>query len=213
MIAILAAILFPVFAKAREKARQSSCLSNMKQLGLAAMQYVQDYDEVFPFCRTTPNGVFFPSPHTGNPVSLSFSDLYYPYIKNTQVFICPSDSTARPTVAGTAGQAVILVFSYGRNLGYFSGDKINISNGGPMAQIALPAETIMLFDANCARPGPRNVNWPGSGDASVDQAMVPFGNNPIPRHNDGSNFAFFDGHAKWMKFGGVPARMYSIEVD
>lgn len=212
IIAILAAILFPVFAKAREKARQTSCLSNMKQLGLAAMQYVQDYDERFPFCRTVPNQHFIPSPITGALASLTFAELYYPYIKNSQVFVCPSDSVPRPRISASA-DVILNIQSYGRNLGYFNGNKLNFSEGGPMSQIGLPAETIMLFDANCARPGPRNVNWPGNGDASVDQAMLPFGNSPIARHNDGSNFAFFDGHAKWMKFGGVPARMYSIEVD
>lgn len=82
IIAILAAILFPVFARAREKARQTSCLSNVKQLGLTLMMYIQDYDEMFPaaydYSTTTP----------------TLSRFWYgqaePYIKNSQIFDCPS---------------------------------------------------------------------------------------------------------------------------
>src|SRR5713226_8900708 len=79
IIAILAAILFPVFAQARAKARQTACLSNMKQLGLAIMQYTQDYDEVYP-----------PSQWGVNPpVVVSWPTMVYPYVKNAGVFVCP----------------------------------------------------------------------------------------------------------------------------
>ncbi|MGE5531121.1 MAG: DUF1559 domain-containing protein, partial [Bacteroidota bacterium] len=81
IIAILAAILFPVFAKAREKARQSSCLSNVKQLSLAMMQYVQDYDESFPMAWC----------YFGTPEAMQIWKIHVaPYVKNTQVFVCPS---------------------------------------------------------------------------------------------------------------------------
>src|SRR6056297_3423700 len=91
IIAILAAILFPVFARAREKARQASCLSNVKQMGLAAMMYVQDYDETMPPARcynatipyTMPNG------DTWDSWGPWFA-LIQPYAKNPQIFICPS---------------------------------------------------------------------------------------------------------------------------
>ncbi len=92
IIAILAAILFPVFAQAREKARQTSCLSNLKQIGLAQMQYVQDYDETYPMAyyyknnTATTNGG-----STGGYVT--WTVLMYPYIKSAQVFVCPSDAT------------------------------------------------------------------------------------------------------------------------
>src|SRR5579875_1263967 len=79
IIAILAAILFPVFAQAREKARQISCLSNLKQIGTGISMYVQDYDETF-----------FQLPYTTDPPHLTaWSDLVQPYIKNTAVFTCP----------------------------------------------------------------------------------------------------------------------------
>ncbi len=78
IIAILAAILFPVFAKAREKARQSSCLSNVKQIGLAILQYVQYYDERFFAYRMEPTGNYY------------WDIITAPYMKNTQVLRCPS---------------------------------------------------------------------------------------------------------------------------
>ena len=82
IIAILAAILFPVFAKARAKARQTSCLSNMKQMGLAMMQYVQDYDETLPFKRYMEDGSGFPWNFDTQNRSRSWKDLIYPYVKN-----------------------------------------------------------------------------------------------------------------------------------
>src|SRR5919205_3400091 len=89
IIAILAAILFPVFAQAREKARQTACLSNTKQLGLGIMQYVQDYDGYYPYVRvlSTPNS------NWGNAI--------YPYVKSTQVFVCPSNSTVKGLSMGS----------------------------------------------------------------------------------------------------------------
>src|SRR5512142_213972 len=80
IIAILAAILFPVFAKAREKARQASCLSNMRQICTAFLSYVQDYDELSPLCVYNSSTSWWPSSMV-------------PYIKNLQVFTCPSDKT------------------------------------------------------------------------------------------------------------------------
>ena len=79
IIAILAAILFPVFAQAREKARAISCLSNMKQIGLGVTQYEQDFDE------TTPGGL------NGYGGGSGWAGQIYPYVKSTQVFRCPSD--------------------------------------------------------------------------------------------------------------------------
>ncbi|HID06830.1 MAG TPA: DUF1559 domain-containing protein, partial [Armatimonadetes bacterium] len=88
IIAILAAILFPVFAKAREKARMASCVNNMKQLALATLQYVQDYDEKFPRARFFPGRPVNQS-HDGNPCYF-WSDALEPYMKNWQILQCPS---------------------------------------------------------------------------------------------------------------------------
>src|SRR5690348_8811341 len=100
IIAILAAILFPVFAQAREKARQTSCLSNTKQLGTALMMYVQDYDEMFPKSHGN-NGKGAPDFDIW---STSWAVVVQPYIKNYGVFRCPDDGNTNPPAAwmGTA---------------------------------------------------------------------------------------------------------------
>ncbi len=107
IIAILAAILFPVFAKAREKARQASCQSDMKQLGLGILQYVQDNDETFP-STNIPNesdwSSMLNSPATG------WASQVYPYVKSTAVYHCPDDSSWAPKSDGTGANGGI---SYG----------------------------------------------------------------------------------------------------
>jgi prepilin-type N-terminal cleavage/methylation domain-containing protein len=85
IIAILAAILFPVFARAREKARQSSCQSNLKQLSLGVLMYMQDYDGRSPFGWTTYEG--------NTALAYRWRDAIQPYIKNTQILVCPSNAT------------------------------------------------------------------------------------------------------------------------
>jgi prepilin-type processing-associated H-X9-DG protein len=93
IIAILAAILFPVFAQAREKARQISCVSNMRQIGVAMNMYVQDYDESFPICPWTGQafGGGYDSPNPNYRTVFTWISQYAPYIKNTKVWTCPSD--------------------------------------------------------------------------------------------------------------------------
>jgi prepilin-type N-terminal cleavage/methylation domain-containing protein/prepilin-type processing-associated H-X9-DG protein len=118
IIAILAAILFPVFAKAREKARQSSCLSNMKQWGLAALSYIQDYDERFPL------------QDYGTAPYVPWYSALYPYVKNEQMYHCPSYGTV------TAWYP-----DYGDNANVFQ----NASLG--LAQCTTPAQTMMMMDA------------------------------------------------------------------
>src|SRR4028118_429518 len=88
IIAILAAILFPVFAQAREKARQTACLSNMKQIGTGMMMYVQDYDELYPAANINPV-----TPINGGGSNVMPIDAQLgPYIKNDQLWACPSDT-------------------------------------------------------------------------------------------------------------------------
>jgi prepilin-type N-terminal cleavage/methylation domain-containing protein/prepilin-type processing-associated H-X9-DG protein len=104
IIAILAAILFPVFAKAREKARQISCLSNCKQLGLGVMMYAQDYDETYP------RGCFLDG---GKVNDWTWTIQLQPYVSNNQVFVCPSDpSPCPPVVKGTTHYQQVPLFSY-----------------------------------------------------------------------------------------------------
>ena len=170
IIAILAAILFPVFAKAREKARQTSCLNNVKQWNLALLQYVQDYDETLPLYYNfrCPAG------------SRSWYEVMMPYMKNTQVLKCPS----RPERS----------VGYGYNIdqmGYGS----STSTGTPvkLAQIAKPAETIWLAESSGSGIyPPRWVTNP----AYMYLYDIYFAEQV---HNGGGNLGFVDGHAKWMQ--------------
>ena len=212
IIAILAAILFPVFAKAREKARQANCQSNMKQLGVAFAMYLSDYDQVTPMCRYTgPAPMQDPNNPAAVTVWVTWCELSQPYVKNWQLLVCPSQGAVL-RYAGTApGQ--IRVYSYARQLGYF-----NNSPGHNMqpwsiseTQIPLPAETVNMQESDsCARPGPRLIAWPGS-DISVPWAND--GYAPSMRHNDGSNLLFYDGHVKWAGRYNMPAKYWSIEAD
>ena len=114
IIAILAAILFPVFAQAREKARQASCASNLKQLGLGFKQYVQDYDETYPL--SDENAALRTAPDNTNLFSGEWQNSTQPYLKNAQILRCPSDRTRVADVPATpatgAGAAVLGVSSY-----------------------------------------------------------------------------------------------------
>jgi prepilin-type N-terminal cleavage/methylation domain-containing protein/prepilin-type processing-associated H-X9-DG protein len=171
IIAILAAILFPVFAKAREKARQTSCLSNIKQLGLGVMQYCQDYDErMFVHCGM---------PRPGNTAD-GFPEHCWPYClvpytKNTQMFLCPSSNNPTWT------------HNYGLN---FRG-----VDGKALGEFKVPAETLVAFDSTsvvACPPGYTGSCCQAEGDGDGTGRWA-------PRHNDGLNCAWMDGHAKWMK--------------
>jgi prepilin-type N-terminal cleavage/methylation domain-containing protein/prepilin-type processing-associated H-X9-DG protein len=122
IIAILAAILFPVFARARENARRASCQSNMKQIALGYKQYIQDYDELYPRARAVA------ATDATNP---NWAVQLDPYLKSTQIFACPSDSAAK---GGTAGE---YTYSYSYN-GYL--DSKNESQMNNSAVIVLNYE-------------------------------------------------------------------------
>jgi len=163
IIAILAAILFPVFARAREKGRQSSCLSNVKQIALGVLMYVQDYDERLPAYRSDPR------PHY--PSTISWVTLVDPYIKNSHVWLCPSQ--------GSVG------IHYGWNYEFISWHKL--------AEIARPAQTLLFGDSGghvLYRPARYNY-VPSPGDTYWEYNYVGV------RHNGGGNLGFADGHAKW----------------
>ena len=127
IIAILAAILFPVFASAREKARQTSCASNEKQLGLAFIQYIQDYDECFP--NTTALA--------GGPNGFGWPGMIYPYVKSTAVYTCPDDT------ANASGSQVPI--SYGLNNGIvYNTSPLGIN--GVLSKFTAPANTVLLLE-------------------------------------------------------------------
>ena len=174
IIAILAAILFPVFARAREKARQSSCASNVKQIGLAVAMYVQDYDE------TLPMGI------AGVPPTIfTISETLNPYIKNEQIWQCPSkqqsvdlSALGKPSVSYSVdvGTEVPSGSSSGRLFGVPAAGTFS----SKLAQIQAPSSTALLCDAT------------GSVDAGFTSTIV-----EDARHNDGCNYGYADGHVKW----------------
>ena len=206
IIAILAAILFPVFARARENARRASCLSNLKQIGLGVMQYNQDYDGHYPpnFPRDTSNSNTSGSLHaildtdTSHPSGVfkvyhgatdhwqTWMDVIFPYVKSTQIFVCPS-ATASAT-APSYGYS-IAIGGYG---GYCSNFGSTCTSYTPLTESAInrPSEIIMIMDYN-------NVYSDTTGPWNMNNALTA-GNTVVTPHLEGGNRAFADGHVKWQ---------------
>lgn len=193
IIAILAAILFPVFAQAREKARQTACTSNEKQIGLALLQYIQDYDELAPLAVGS-GGIGWAGP-------------IYPYIKSTGVFSCLSDSTALPAISYGANQNVV-----DSNNWYY-----HLNNS---AKWSAPASSVFLFEVtgaqgNVSQPNETvspsadglDTNLNGATKYATGPLNNTFNNSEYPtfseftlagRHTSGSDFLLLDGHVKWL---------------
>jgi len=184
IIAILAAILFPVFARARENARKSTCQSNLKQMALAAMQYSQDYDETM--VRT--------NIRVADGTYRGWVWLLQPYVKNTGIFTCPSRPTAKWDGTNPA------VYAY-HGYGFFGIE--NVANGGlglsgrSMAEIKAPSEVAMFGDS------PSDLWYVIDWD---DIRSSDNGGASEARHSEGANFAFVDGHVKWVKDGKYASR-------
>jgi prepilin-type N-terminal cleavage/methylation domain-containing protein/prepilin-type processing-associated H-X9-DG protein len=198
IIAILAAILFPVFARARENARRASCMSNLKQIGLATMMYVQDYDERYPmaifgdigntgankrdkadgWCDNMPCAKFSVNDGHGAGGSgyiWSWMDLLQPYTKSVQVFVCPS-------------QKIDYYGGYGYN-SFIS----NLKHGGiPVNQASLDnvSITAMMMDCNNAYNAYAEPQQDSFNPLKESRNSAP--------HLDGYNMAFADGHVKWL---------------
>jgi prepilin-type N-terminal cleavage/methylation domain-containing protein/prepilin-type processing-associated H-X9-DG protein len=136
IIAILAAILFPVFAQAREKGRQAACVSNLRQLGMGTLQYTQDFDEIMPH---------YDLGRTPSLGGLKWMDQIYPYVKSNDIFKCPSADGA------THQYTYPSPFLAWPNAGPWGSYAINDQPGGgvsaaPVAEVPLPAETIWLAE-------------------------------------------------------------------
>ena len=194
IIAILAAILFPVFARARENARKSSCQSNLKQIGLGVLQYVQDYDERFPRIAAT------------GTISAGWADRIQPYLKSTQLLKCPS-------FTGTTQNTDPFAVGY---TSYWFSRSIDDPNspGAGMAQAAIlnPTLTILNGDGGSASPHTTaafNANGcnaggapPGTGLAGGCTGSPGLATNLTAagqQHLEGLNVSFADGHVKWYK--------------
>ena len=198
IISILAAILFPVFARARENARRTSCVSNGKQMGIATMMYVQDYDETYPRNQQTRDG--------STSTYWYWSELLQPYVKNRQIFNCPSTN-----------RTSIIDGGYGANVRMFVN---RTSTPTSLASVAAPASTYMIMDYGTWRvletyiDTPTNLSYlPGIGNAAgLSENACPLGGSGYDafrkdcmqgRHFDGVTVNFADGHSKWLKTSAV----------
>lgn len=199
IIALLAAILFPVFGRARENARRSACQSNLKQLCLAAIQYTADYDERWmaissTSATTVPNTLLDPV--------VRWSAVMDPYVKNPQIYMCPSKAN---------GQSA--TFGYTHNMRLTGQDAtMAYGNGRPLAAIPLPAQTPAFVDARAyyANGTPSNARGlhfafqTNQGFAWAYQtstggyARLSNGLSDGNAHFDGMNIAFADGHVKYV---------------
>ena len=192
IIAILAAILFPVFAKARENARRASCMNNLKQIVLSEMQYTQDNDElVIPYSSNGGSG--------GQ--AFAWNVVLQPYLKSLQVLNCPSN----PKSINNGYCFNFVVGGVGRSLADFPlpaqtpwyADAVGfstISSTTPQQALAfiVPTQAFPIHDgrslANTVTPSAGGWNGDGAGRIAAD------------RHLDGANYAFIDGHVKWYHY-------------
>lgn len=204
IIAVLAAILFPVFAQAREKARATSCLSNMKQIGMAEQMYVQDYDERT-FFRANASA---PSPWRSNAVipnanlraQASWWNLLTPYLQNTQVFTCPSD--AGPTPSKDLHLALTIRRSY---------MALSTVESLSLTQVDDPVETMVITEKwDKDYTGVRSDSWIESfnGDFSIDAHAPDRTFTAANRHVGRLNATFLDGHARSLSPGQILSSRY-----
>jgi len=199
ILAILAALLFPVFARAREKARQVSCAAHLRQLGLALAMYAPDYDDMLPksyFGAPTYPGVY------------RWMDVLQPYTRNVQLFVCPSAGTAvyAPNTLNRYG-------GYAANRAYFGSDVPDgqetqppfYYNGMPLAEIQLPSRTLLLGDGGLER---FEAAWNTKNGQPTRVLAGPrgprlFAYDTTPayeaRHSQDANFTYCDEHVKWQK--------------
>lgn len=179
IIAILASILFPVFSRARGKARQSACSSNMKQIATAIIAYASDYDNGTPYWDTNETA----TPVTGHN---TWDVTVMPYVKNTQIFVCPDNKFNQQTVNLSGG-------------GTQSGPKRGYAIARYMAGTDQdsppdPARTIVIVEKGAYAVGTMSdapAEFCQQAGYDQDYPTVPY------RHNGGNNFAYIDGHVKW----------------
>jgi len=201
IIAILAAILFPVFAQAREKARQTNCISNLKNISTAVLMYIQDYDENMPFYETTP-----PPVATATNRNFWFVQIN-PYLKANKIYSCPSLSVGSTTFELMPNR----VAGYGVNAGAhvfpnYTDPAISY------AAFTTPAGVLMMCDSAFQDPtvgssGYPVVYCPLRTVAGVTNGAV------ASRHFDGASVAFLDGHVKYMKLVQIIAGGKDPSID
>ena len=214
IIAILAAILFPVFAQAREQARRVSCLSNLRQISTSNAMYTQDYDETFPIVYKD-----------GGTCSHAEYPLLYPYIKNLQILSCPDGGNTSGKVPGclvTSGELPPTSAEFRTHYGYNWGPLIYAGGGlhGPeqvtstgvkfqlgvsLAALVAPSDVFVMGDSYDTYRPTMGMEW------ILDSYVGGFKNSAV-RHGGKFNFAFADGHAKLVqfKFGLIGSHKYGV---
>jgi prepilin-type N-terminal cleavage/methylation domain-containing protein/prepilin-type processing-associated H-X9-DG protein len=221
IIAILAAILFPVFAQARAKARQTACLSNLKQIGVAMMLYAQDYDETL-----AGNDTAAPNNGSGDAGYADKTDIGFldrdptkvgrnwgrevqPYLKNTEVYVCPN---AQPRSGGASGATSVYretTHPQGANISYLVN---GLPAGKELAVIPAPADIVFLHDyyyisrVSQVRPHPDNTI---NGRLNYRQFNHDFYDL---MHNEGGNLLYCDGHAKWKKKTAIKFKEFGADM-
>lgn len=226
IIAILAAILFPVFAAAREKARQTTCASNEKQIGLALLQYNQDYDEQWPCGVADVN-------NGGSFDGVGWGAQLYPYVRSTGAFHCPDDTTQMTMGGNPAVPLYPVSYAINANLSIAGNSEGSSHQTVTLAQMDAPASTIVMFEithdvANIANPtvmvtenhsssgrGAANtyptggtssmlpmyaegvINGTGMGLRAMALSGAHIDSTATPYHNNGTNFISGDGHVKF----------------
>jgi prepilin-type N-terminal cleavage/methylation domain-containing protein/prepilin-type processing-associated H-X9-DG protein len=222
IIAILAAILFPAFARSRENARRASCQSNLKQLGIATMMYSQDFDEKMPLhaqsqvnCFALGPGVACGTGITGNS-NFNWAWAIQPYLKSWQVYRCPSAIDSNTIQLGFGPRA-----PYGNNaLSYLANGVALTTPSGPrhVGALASPSTLIWLHeDAEVshqafARPLPSTAG-PGMFETWLNNAISPGRIGYSRTHFEGGNLLFCDGHVKWRKQSSIGAREFGLDSD
>lgn len=214
IIAILAAILFPVFAQARNKARQTACLNNQKQISMGFQMYAQDYDETLPYARSYCSNT--PANDYTQLLSSYVMSAYGPSMKTAVLYTCPNDSTERIAVgSGISPNSYAAVFYWDQ-----TGDQAaawtwdtdcpggKYFPGRPIADFPAPSSTLVLAE----KPARHNVigqntsfvqrphGERGQDCISTDDWSPCAANQTIkPLHNNGWNYMFADGHVKWFR--------------
>jgi len=205
IIAILAAILFPVFARARENARRSSCQSNLKQIGLGVLQYNQDYDEKFPPAYISPLGhaTFNSSATPGATDDKGWAEIVQPYLKSTQIFQCPSQTDS--PVASPSNQAGYSDYWYNSLMA--GSDGTTAGNSVSIATLSASALTVMCGDGGKGDSAYQTNGGGTTGDTAVTYATLP--DTGAQRHLETGNYLFSDGHVKSLK-GNSPTQSSAV---